>query len=457
MTDSSLALAEPLVQEASLSNACCRGRILTSLPLFIAFGFAVLFSWTHGQNLVQHPAITIANRFQPLPTITGHGHGYGVVVPTAFKRFQTLPIDLSRLRSLSTTSSHLHSRPATSSRSRLLPSAIAADVQPLPDDIQLTPAPVKVLAPLACPVSFQKLDSNGFCPRSGLQYAKEDGRWDLRIGAAINTANTGPTSITDVARSFLPKELRGFVPESRDLGTSTFENPQVAYAYERGWRQGFSRAGFPGADEEFKLAEMALLPSAEGKVLADVSCGSGLFTRRFAKSSKYGHVIALDFSDAMLRQARTFASEAGLTDENLTFVRADIARLPFPEGSIAGIHAGAAIHCWPDPRTAVAEIARVLEPGATFCGTTFLSPRIPFVDENVQQAVDSTVRDLAGRGSGRTSLRYWSRKDLSDLMKECGLVDFQGDVRSGRGPVEGFIFYRATKPVRVNSSGSTSE
>merc|ERR1719310_1743541 len=112
--------------------------------------------------------------------------------------------------------------------------------------------------------------------------------------------------------------MRGLIPQSNDVGTSTFERPQVAFAYERGWRQSFARAAFPGPDEEFKLAEAALLPFAEGKVLVDASCGSGLFTRRFAKSGNYGAVVALDFSAAMLQQARAFAKEEGLLDDEET-------------------------------------------------------------------------------------------------------------------------------------------
>lgn len=31
-------------------------------------------------------------------------------------------------------------------------------------------------------------------------------------------------------------------------GTETFQNPLVSFVYERGWRQGFSWAGFPGVE-----------------------------------------------------------------------------------------------------------------------------------------------------------------------------------------------------------------
>ena len=33
--------------------------------------------------------------------------------------------------------------------------------------------------------------------------------------------------------------------------------------------------------------------------------------------------------------------------------RADIARLPFLSGSVDAVHAGAALHCWPSPSSAV--------------------------------------------------------------------------------------------------------
>ena len=40
------------------------------------------------------------------------------------------------------------------------------------------------------------------------------------------------------------------------------------------------------------------------QVLVDLSCGSGLFARRFAKSGRFAGVVATDFSENMLRQAK---------------------------------------------------------------------------------------------------------------------------------------------------------
>lgn len=66
----------------------------------------------------------------------------------------------------------------------------------------------------------------------------------------------------------------------RDLFTS----PSVSFAYERGWRQGFAAAGFPGADKEFEMATEYFAPviekkreSNEDSVLVDMSCATGEF------------------------------------------------------------------------------------------------------------------------------------------------------------------------------------
>lgn len=61
---------------------------------------------------------------------------------------------------------------------------------------------------------------------------------------------------------------------------------------------------------QFKMAQ-GYFKSVEGGLLVDVSCGSGLFSRKFAKSGTYSAVIALDFSENMLRQCFDFIKRDG--------------------------------------------------------------------------------------------------------------------------------------------------
>lgn len=63
-------------------------------------------------------------------------------------------------------------------------------------------------------------------------------------------------------------------------GTELFRTQAMSYIYERGWRQLFIPIqGFPGPEKEFEYA-MDYLEPAYGDVVVDLSCGSGLFTRR---------------------------------------------------------------------------------------------------------------------------------------------------------------------------------
>lgn len=60
------------------------------------------------------------------------------------------------------------------------------------------------------------------------------------------------------------------------------------------------------------MAQEYFKPVAGG-LLVDVSCGSGLFSRKFAKSGSFSAVVALDFSENMLRQCYEFIKQ----DDNL--------------------------------------------------------------------------------------------------------------------------------------------
>ncbi|XP_021900734.1 uncharacterized methyltransferase At1g78140, chloroplastic isoform X5 [Carica papaya] len=156
------------------------------------------------------------------------------------------------------------------------------------------------------------------------------------------------------------------------IATELFRFPLISFLYERGWRQNFRWGGFPGPEKEFEMAKDYLKPVLGGNIV-DASCGSGLFSRLFAKSGLFSLVIALDYSENMLRECYNFIQqEENFPKENLILVRADISRLPFISSSIDAVHAGAALHCWPSPSLAVAEISRVLRPGGVFVATTFI-------------------------------------------------------------------------------------
>ncbi|KAJ6405189.1 hypothetical protein OIU84_013209 [Salix udensis] len=222
--------------------------------------------------------------------------------------------------------------------------------------------------------------------------------------------------------------------DAMPMATELFRTPLISFLYERGWRQNFVWGGFPGAEEEFEMMKDYLKPVLGGNIL-DASCGSGLFSRLFAKSGLFSLVTALDYSENMLRQCYEFIKqEENFPKENLILVRADIARLPFVSGSLDAVHAGAAIHCWPSPSSAVAEVSRVLRPGGVFVATTYILDGpfsfIPFLKPISQRFTEASGSKI-----------FLSERELEDICRACGLVNFTC-TRNSR-----FIMFCATKPI----------
>ncbi|KAL1310056.1 hypothetical protein AAHE18_17G220400 [Arachis hypogaea] len=206
--------------------------------------------------------------------------------------------------------------------------------------------------------------------------------------------------------------------------TEFFRLPLISALYERGWRQSFVWGGYPGPEKE---------PVLGGNII-DASCASGLFSRLFAKSGWFSLVVALDYSENMLKQCYEFIQqEENFPKENITLVRADISRLPFVSSSVDAVHAGAALHCWPSPLAAVAEISRVLRPGGVFVATTIIIDG-PFIVVPFRSTFSQSFKQVSG------SNLFLSERELEELCSACGLVGFKC-IRNGF-----FVMISATKP-----------
>ncbi|KAH9806588.1 methyltransferase 11 domain-containing protein [Citrus sinensis] len=200
---------------------------------------------------------------------------------------------------------------------------------------------------------------SGFkCRKCDKTYSSKDNYLDLTVISGLKDYTEVKPASTELFRCVLV--ILAFFHEKFDFENlmpsvnqqDPIGSPFVSFLYERGWRQNFNRSGFPGPDEEFKMAQ-EYFKSAQGGLLVDVSCGSGLFSRKFAKSGAYSGVVALDFSENMLRQCYDFIKQDNtILTSNLALVRADVCRLPFASGFVDAVHAGAALHCWPSPSNA---------------------------------------------------------------------------------------------------------
>jgi len=106
-------------------------------------------------------------------------------------------------------------------------------------------------------------------------------------------------------------------------------------------------------------AMIALLPTLAGRVVLDLACGTGRYAR-LAERAGARHVIALDYSDAMLARVATPAR-----------VRADMACLPFRDATFDAVVSGLALGHARDLEHCMREIARVLRPAGTLLYSDF--------------------------------------------------------------------------------------
>ncbi|MDT5260325.1 MAG: hypothetical protein QOD10_5405 [Mycobacterium sp.] len=129
-----------------------------------------------------------------------------------------------------------------------------------------------------------------------------------------------------------------------------------------------------GADMRRMFADVARLADATaGTSILDIPCGGG-FAFRGLRPGQAVHYVAADISPYMLGQARRQASRRGVQD-TIEFVEADVTALQFADNSFDLCVTYNGLHCLPDPRAALGELARVLKPGGTLRGTSCVTGR----------------------------------------------------------------------------------
>jgi len=125
-----------------------------------------------------------------------------------------------------------------------------------------------------------------------------------------------------------------------------------------------------------RLQNAADLEKREGARALDVGCGTGCYTRPFARRTRAG-VVGLDVTVSLLRRARHESPD------NLRFAAGDASELPFPAESFDAVVGNAVLHHLPLERS-LPELMRVLKPGGRFCFAepNLLNPHV-FLERNI--------------------------------------------------------------------------
>ncbi len=184
----------------------------------------------------------------------------------------------------------------------------------------------------------------------------------------------------------------------------------VPSIYERWWRPALGRVlkgplG-PSMGGEHRLAR-ELLRIEPGAAVLDIACGTGNFTRGFARTAgPDGLVVGIDVSETMLARAVGDTLTAGL--ENVAYVRGDAEAPLFADGSFDAVCCFAALHLFSDPMRALDRIRAVLRPGGRLAILTSArrAPRALSLPE-------SAIGALSG-------MRVFGQQELRDALRARG-------------------------------------
>lgn len=164
----------------------------------------------------------------------------------------------------------------------------------------------------------------------------------------------------------------------------------------------------------------------DGSAVLDIPTGGGVALRGLRPGQKIRYVAA-DIAPEMLARTQRVADERGL--DQVEVQSADVEKLPFADGEFDLVQSFAGLHCFPNPRKAVLEIARVVKPGGRFVGSVFLTGTglryVPAI--------------IGGRATGVMG-PSGSRADLDGWLHDAGFQNVQIQMSGAIG------YFTATKP-----------
>jgi len=145
-----------------------------------------------------------------------------------------------------------------------------------------------------------------------------------------------------------------------------------------------------GQDPRWRRFLVSRLPVGPEDTVVDVACGTGAVALELVRLTGCS-VVGVDQSPEMLAEARR-----RLADDRIEFVQAAAQALPFEDSSFDGLTAAYLLRYLDDLPAGLAELARVLRPGATASLLDFGVPPAPLTRHAWNFWVDAGL-PLAGR------------------------------------------------------------
>jgi ubiquinone/menaquinone biosynthesis C-methylase UbiE len=194
------------------------------------------------------------------------------------------------------------------------------------------------------------------------------------------------------------------------------------FARPRGVRGHLAGALMAGKNATLNAACVELLRVEPRQRVLEIGFGHGRTVALLAERASRGHVLGVDPSDTMLRQARA-RNRRAIREGRVQLRIGEAAKLPAADASFERVLAVNCVQFWGDVPGALAEIRRVLAPGGAllvgirvhdpqggrFASPGFREPQIEAVREAVRQAGFADVRS-EGRRAGRELVAILARR-----------------------------------------------
>ena len=131
-----------------------------------------------------------------------------------------------------------------------------------------------------------------------------------------------------------------------------------------------------GLDQQWRKRAIAELQLAATATVLDLCTGTADLAIAAIAQNPAASIVGVDFSGVMLQLGLKKVRAGGLT-KRIRLVRGDATRIPLAGGSCDAATIGFGIRNVAEPEGALAELARVLRPGAKLAILEFGQPRIP--------------------------------------------------------------------------------
>jgi ubiquinone/menaquinone biosynthesis C-methylase UbiE len=165
-------------------------------------------------------------------------------------------------------------------------------------------------------------------------------------------------------------------------------------------------------------------------VVLECACGTGLLSAVTAQKCRL--LTATDFSEMMLKKAEKNCT----VFQNITFAKADITALAFPDCSFDKVVAGNVIHLLDNPLTALRELNCVCKGGGILIIPTYMNKDGKGKTSGFANAVGKAGADFK---------RQFTAESYERFFRDAGYSDVRITLADGRIPCAVAVMKKVTK------------